>query len=188
MTRRNRTDSHPDKPRKGRGRKPSTEDERKDRVIQTRVPKDLESTLKDAAERKRMTVSHLIRNVLEDTFRLVDGIVADSSALVENVVRDARKLAATAQGEVRPVEKAGEKAAGSADASEPATQLEPVVTDPLESVDAWQDVIVNRPSQCASCGVELVRGQRAFRGLASQSASVGLSPALWLCPACIEKL
>ncbi|HEX4940616.1 MAG TPA: hypothetical protein VFX11_18225 [Candidatus Kapabacteria bacterium] len=189
MTRRNRTDSHPDKPRKGRGRKPSTEDERKDRVIQTRVPKDLESTLKDAAERKRMTVSHLIRNVLEDTFRLVDGIVADSSALVENVVRDARKLAATAQGEARPLDKAAEKAGN--DSTPPAEESQEAAmatADPLGAVDAWQDVIVNRPSQCASCGVELVRGQRAFRGLVSQTASVGQSPALWLCPACIEKL
>ena len=80
----------------GRGRPSAPEEERKDRVIQTRVPKDLESTLKEAAEQKRMTVSHLIRNVLEDTFNLVDGIVADSSALVEHVTRDAKRLAALA--------------------------------------------------------------------------------------------
>lgn len=188
MTRRNRTDSPPAKPRTGRGRKPATEDERKDRVIQTRVPKDLESTLKDAAERKRMTVSHLIRNVLEDTFRLVDGIVADSSALVENVARDARKLAATARGEGRTGDKAEDKPADNVAGEAETTAPVELSVDPLDAVDAWQDVIVNRPGQCAACGMELVRGQRAFRGITSQPTGAGLSPALWLCPACIEKL
>ena len=62
-----------DKPRKSRrGRRPAPESERKDRVIQTRVPQDLEDSLRHAAERERVTVSHLIRNVLEDSFRLVD--------------------------------------------------------------------------------------------------------------------
>ena len=72
-----------------RGRRPAAAEERKDRVIQARVPEDLETTLKEAAEKRRMSVSHLIRNVLEDTFTLVDNIVADSSALVEQVSRDA---------------------------------------------------------------------------------------------------
>ena len=189
MTRRPRHDkgsTSPRGPQSGRGRKPATEDERKDRVIQTRVPKDLESTLKDAAERKRMTVSHLIRNVLEDTFRLVDGIVADSSALVENVARDARKLAASARGEGwdRPAEPEKEDADHVA-AQDVGSKPEPAPTTPaLDAVDAWQDVIVNRPSQCAACNVALARGQRAFRGLTGQSQS----PAIWLCSACIEKL
>ncbi|HVK99809.1 MAG TPA: hypothetical protein VM553_08355, partial [Dongiaceae bacterium] len=60
----------------------------------------------------------------------------------------------------------------------------PAATPALDAVDAWQDVIVNRPSQCAACNVALARGQRAFRGLTGQSQS----PAIWLCSACIEKL
>ncbi len=166
--------------RSGRGRRPATEDERKDRVIQTRVPKDLENTLKDAAERKRMTVSHLIRNVLEDTFKLVDGIVADSSALVENVARDARKLAASARGESLK----DDASAPVTDGAAAAGQQEPAVGNPLDAVDAWQDVIVNRPGECAACGIALGRGKRAFRGISNQPGA----PALWLCPACIEQL
>lgn len=157
---------------RGRGRRPAPEEERKDRVIQTRVPKDLESTLKEAAEQKRMTVSHLIRNVLEDTFNLVDGIVADSSALVENVTRDARRLAATARGELptRPLTPAKE-------GGELAGQL-------LDSVDAWQDVVVNRPGQCIECGKALARGERAFRGLTTATDT----PVVWLCAGCITTL
>ena len=50
---------------------------RKDRLIQTRVPRDLEATLRLEARRRRLTVSHLIRSVLEDAFDLVDDVVAD---------------------------------------------------------------------------------------------------------------
>lgn len=149
--------------RTGRGRKPSSEESRKSRVIQTRVPQDLETTLKDAAERKRMTVSHLIRFVLEDTFNLVDGIVSDSSALVGNVARDAKKLAATARGEFCEEEDK---------------------QNLLSEVDAWQDVIVNKPCHCIECHSELKRGKHAFRGLCSNESK----QAIWLCSQCIEKL
>lgn len=155
-----------------RGRRPAAEEERKDRVIQTRVPKDLESTLKEAAEQKRMTVSHLIRNVLEDTFNLVDGIVADSSALVEHVTRDARRLAATARGESlgKPLT--------------PAKQGGTLASQLLDNVDAWQDVIVNKPGQCIECGKDLNRGERAFRGLTTAPEI----PVVWLCSDCIATL
>ncbi|MFN3714066.1 MAG: hypothetical protein ACK4SX_10430 [Alcanivoracaceae bacterium] len=164
---------HPDSGRAStRGRRPAAEEERKDRVIQTRVPKDLESTLKEAAEQKRMTVSHLIRNVLEDTFNLVDGIVADSSALVEHVTRDAKRLAAAARGE-----SAGRLITPAKDGGALASQL-------LDSVDAWQDVIVNKPGQCIECGKALARGERAFRGL----TTVAEAPAVWLCRDCTSNL
>lgn len=158
------------KPRKvgarRRGRRPAAAEERKDRVIQARVPEDLETTLKEAAEKRRMSVSHLIRNVLEDTFTLVDNIVADSSALVEQVSRDAKRVAASVRGD-------------SDQARANTQQL-------LDSVDAWQDVIVNKPGHCAECNAELKRGQHAYRGL-SQEQGRELPP-IWLCPGCIEKL
>ena len=54
--------------------------ERKDRLLQTRVPEKLETTLKDEARRRRTTVSQVIRSILEDTFHLVDGVVANAAA------------------------------------------------------------------------------------------------------------
>lgn len=149
---------------KTRGRKPSKSEDLKSRVIQTRVPQELEDSLKDAAEKKRMTVSHFIRYVLEDTFSLVDGIVQDSSALMENVSRDAKRLAATARGEVLELD----------------DKAKEVI---LNTVDAWQDVIVNKPSHCLQCDAELKRGQKAFRGLGGKSESI-----IWLCEDCIENL
>lgn len=79
--------------------------QRKDRLIQTRVPQDLESTLKDEARKRRLSVSHLIRNVLEDTFNLVDNVVVevdkvvnDSVEMAQTFKRDAVRLAQTVQG------------------------------------------------------------------------------------------
>ena len=146
-----------------RGRKPSKTEERKSRVIQTRVPQDLEDTLKDAAEKQRMTVSHFIRHVLEDTFNLVDGIVHDGSTLMENASRDAKRLAARARGE--ELNEEDEK------------QIL------LDEVDAWQDVIVNKPSSCLGCNAELKRGAKAYRGLGAKA-----DQAVWLCATCIENL
>ncbi len=156
-----------------RGRKPAAEDERKDKVIQTRVPRDLESSLKEAAERERVPVSQLIRNVLEDSFDLVESVVADSSQLVENVTRDARRIAESAAGARKddepfvPADQGGEQA-----------------RTLMEAVDAWQDVIVNKPGHCVQCGAAVKRGSRAFRGLTTDPGM----PVVWLCGDCIEAL
>lgn len=90
--------------------------QRKDRLIQTRVPQNLESTLKDEARKRRLSVSHLIRNVLEDTFNLVDNVVVDFDRVVTDSVemantlrRDAQRLAATARGETAHREEAARR-------------------------------------------------------------------------------
>src|SRR5512145_2275080 len=109
---------------------------RKDRLIQTRVARDLESTLKREAERRRLTVSHLIRNILEDTFQLVDDVVAnvdeivsDSVELARRVGRDARRVAdavrdavaepPAGEGADAPVDEATEAAEASQSDAEP---------------------------------------------------------------------
>ena len=56
--------------------------ERKDRLIQTRVPESLESALKEEATRRRLPVSQLVRNILEDTLTIVDATSADGEALL----------------------------------------------------------------------------------------------------------
>src|SRR5688572_1400991 len=90
--------------RRRRQRRRDSAKENKDRLIQTRVPSKLESALKEEAKKRRLTVSHLIRNMLEDTLDLVDTVatglddIARSSAgLAEQVARDAGKIAAVAR-------------------------------------------------------------------------------------------
>ncbi len=100
-----------------RGRPPATDADRKDRLIQTRVEEDLDEALRAAAKKQRVTVSQLIRNVLHDTFQLVDDIVANTASLTESVKRDARRIAASAQG-FSSVEAAEEAAAARAAAAQ----------------------------------------------------------------------
>jgi len=49
--------------------------ERKDRVLQARVPESLYADLVEQAKRLRVPVSNLVRNILEDSVRMVENIV-----------------------------------------------------------------------------------------------------------------
>jgi hypothetical protein len=143
---------------------------RKDRLIQTRVPRHLEETLKREAERRRVTVSQLIRNLVEDTFQLVDGVVADVDQIVSDSVRLARSVRRSARRltAARSGEPEGGQPGSAGDAE----------------VFAWSEVVLERAARCSRCGGRLARGGRGYVGL-SRSAS---APRAWLCPACIAAL
>ena len=57
------------------------EDEKKERVIHTRVPESLEAELRKRAQDLGISVSNLVRNVLGHAFGLVGDVVADSHAI-----------------------------------------------------------------------------------------------------------
>jgi len=152
---------------------------RKDRLIQTRVPRDLETTLKAEASRRRLTVSHLIRSVLEDAFELVDGVVADvddivsdSSRLARNVRRNARHL--VSPGRDRSAPDGGERSGGEA----------------FPDVYAWNEGVLNRADTCARCGVEIARGERGFFGMRDEEGGDAEAAArrICLCTRCAESL
>ena len=143
---------------------------RKDRLIQTRVARDLEKTLKQEARRRRLTVSHLIRSVLEDTFHLVDGVIADvdeivgdSARLARNVRRNARRLVSSAP--------------------ERASPAEPPSAD-FPDVYAWNEMVLNRAVRCAGCGTNIDRGERGFFGLTDDAEAQRAC----LCARCVEAL
>jgi hypothetical protein len=60
--------------------------ERKDRVLQARVSQSLYKDLVEQARRLRVPVSNLVRNILEDSTRMVENIV-DSSLEIADVLR-----------------------------------------------------------------------------------------------------
>jgi hypothetical protein len=146
------------KPKK-RGRHPLPEQERKDRLVQTRVPENLDETLREEARKSRVSVSQLIRNVLEDTFDLVDDVVAQTTSLTQAVKRDAKRIADSAKGR-RPAPPA------------------------LDKVYAWQEVVLNRETTCARCGRLLQKGEKGLYGLQDDLNA----PKLWLCPTCAASL
>ncbi len=152
--------------------------ERKDRLVQTRVPEKLETTLKDEARRRRTSVSQMIRNILEDTFHLVDGVVAN----VEEIVSDSVDLAQQVGRDVRRHRSGAPTPAVPADA--PCREALPDAGDRLSAVQAWNEVILNRPVECVKCGAELSRGGKAFLGLSDDPSR----PRVWLCAPAVQAL
>lgn len=164
---------------------------RKDRLIQTRVPSVLESTLKEEARKQRLSVSHLIRNILEDTFHLVDNVVVevdnivnDSVGLANQLRRDAQKLASNARG-LRATPEAGAAAAPGSTPPEPAPPPEELPKpDTLSHVFAWNPVVLNRAEQCSKCGASIAKGAEGFVGMSDDPTK----PRAWLCPDCSDLL
>ena len=147
---------------KKRGRKPIAKADRKDQLVQTRVPGDLSETLRDAAKKNRVTVSQLIRNVLEDTFDLVDNVVGEAVQLGNNVKRDALRIADSAKGRGR----------------------RNAAVDPMEGIDAWQQVLLNKDVVCAQCARVVPRGEQAAFGI----GDAPMASRVWLCASCAAKL
>ena len=59
------------------------ERERKDHVLQARVPESLHRDLIEQARRLRVPVSNLVRNILEDSFRMVTNLVDSGLDIAE---------------------------------------------------------------------------------------------------------
>jgi hypothetical protein len=67
-----------------------TDEDRKERVIHTRVPEKLEAELRQRAQGLGISVSNLVRNVLGHAFGLVGDVVADSHAIARAARGEAR--------------------------------------------------------------------------------------------------
>jgi hypothetical protein len=135
---------------------------RHERWLHTRISEDLEEALKREARRRRSPVSLVVRNVLEGALDLVEDIVEDSL----QIARRSRGLARAAS-QAGP----GAQETGSAERA------------PLDDVYGWQDLILNRPADCAQCGSALRTGASAYRGLRDEPG-----PPIFLCSTCVQRL
>ncbi len=148
--------------------------ERKDRLIQTRVPETLESTLKQEARRRRTSVSQTIRHILEDTFNLVDGVVAN----VDDIVTDSVEFAQQVRRSAARI--GGAARAGRNPCREPRADAE----SSLAHVQAWNEVVLNQSVPCSKCGADLPRGCTAYMGLSGDPSA----PSAWVCSDAVESL
>jgi len=112
-------------------------DERKERVLHTRVPDSLDRHIKHRARSLGMSVSTVVRNVLLTTFGLVEDIVNDSTDIALAIAGD---QTAAARG-------AGRRRAGS------------------EKILAWQEAVLNVNAVCEHCNGLLRKGTRAAVGV-----------------------
>ena len=120
----------------------------KDRVLQARIPQDLDTELRVRAEQLGLSVSTVVRNVLLHTFDLVEGVVSDSAQLAR-VVQGREKI----QQDAVP------------DSAQP---------DNDGGIVGWQEAVLNRNGVCEECNAFLSRGERAAIGLPVQPRPVFL--------------
>jgi hypothetical protein len=56
--------------------------------------------------------------------------------------------------------------------------------EPLADVYGFQELLLNRPATCASCGTAIARGARAYLGMVDKP---GL-PRVWVCQDCLDTI
>jgi predicted DNA-binding protein len=115
-----------------------TQRQTKDKVLQARIPDDLDEELRNRARDLGLSVSTIVRNVLVNTFDLVEGVVTDSNQI-------ARAVKGTSRKSVTPENKRSE--AGS------------------EQVLGWQEMTLNLNALCDTCNAILAKGSRACVGI-----------------------
>jgi hypothetical protein len=133
----------------------------KDRVLQARIPEQLDDQLRVRAEQLGLSVSTIVRNALLHTFELVEGVVTDS-AQIGRVLQGrgtAKPAAATAL---------------------PAPDIAPAPTTP--TIVGWQEAILNQNGICDTCNTMLPVGERAAVGLPIQARPT------FLCLTCLAAL
>ena len=130
----------------------------KDRVLQARIPRQLDEELRDHAEQLGLSVSTVVRNVLLNTFQLVEGVVTDSTKLARAI--QGRKPRTPPHRLVAPAEADG--------------------ADDL--VLGWQEAVLNLNGTCDHCNCILHKGERAAVGVPAQARPV------LLCLSCLAAL
>lgn len=183
---------------------------RKERVLHTRVSEQLSDDIRRLAEDLRVPASNLVRNVLEEVFTVVENVSDDVGDLFEDIVEEADSARDRLRDRPRPGRRRDRRSrrrsrrhfdddveselqdderrefgeAGSprdAGPPSPAASAPPPPPEPVfPDVLGWQPLVLNHARTCARCGVELVRGRRAFVGLTAS----GLCE-VTLCRACV---
>jgi hypothetical protein len=136
------------------------EDERKERVLHTRVPESLDRHLKDRARRLGMSVSTVVRHVLLNTFGLVEDIVNDSADVAAALTGAPPATPGRRRGIAPPEENAG-----------------------TAGVLAWQVAVLNRNAVCAECNAILRKGTKSAVGIREDAGARTI-----VCRRCLERL
>jgi hypothetical protein len=174
-----RNDEHP-RAERDDGNEVETGRAKKERVLHTRVPAVLEQELKRLAGALKVPVSNLVRAILEDAIDAVDAVgrkaegelhgIAEHLARRRDSLRTAALRAATTgarkaarEGPDAEYETAPEKGRSEAAAAAPRCPDEP--GDALDGVIGFESLVLATDATCTVCGVELMRGSRAARGV-----------------------
>ena len=166
-------------PKTEKKKKPSAEGlreerDRKERVLHTRISDKLADNILRAAEDLRVPVSNLVRNVLEDTFSVVEQVTGNVSELIDNVLDEADRAGEKIQRQIQR----GKRVVR--DIKESGAAAKPPSDSPADII-GWQTLRLNNPQKCSSCETQLARGAEAVVGMTTS----GLSRT-FLCTSCLE--
>ena len=139
----------------------------KDKVLHTRIPEQLEQQLKDHAENMGLSVSSIVRNVLINTFNLVEDVVTDSAKIAFGATRSMSKP----------------KSQDHSSADDPTETEKPMKAQHPEShIYGWQTLTLNMNAVCHQCNDILPKGSAAAMGLPLTH------PPVFLCQSCLTQL
>lgn len=130
------------------------DEEKKERVLHTRVPAVLEQELKRLAKNLRVPVSNVVRAILEDAIDTVDVV----GAKAEGELRSVAERLHRERGRLRTK-------VGSADEDAEEAELVDVPIAPLEGVVGFQPLLLARDERCTLCGRTMAAGEDAFLGV-----------------------
>lgn len=137
--------------------------ERKERVLHTRVPDSLDRHLKRRARNLGMSVSTVVRNILINTFGLVEDVVTDSTNVALSIAGQ----------EVIPPRDPDRRRGGTGSAT----------ANGAAEVLAWQEAILNLNAVCNRCNAVLRKGARAAIGVRESAG-----PRVMICGRCLAKV
>ena len=118
----------------------------KDRVLNTRIPAELDQMLRERADTLDMPVSQLVRNILHCTVDLVGNLSGNVENMLAEIVEDVSSFKKQARGAI------------GAEAPNPTDEL-------VGAVIGWQEVHVNTAGRCAVSGEPLEVGDKAHLGI-----------------------
>ena len=129
------------------------DEEKKERVLHTRVPAVLEQELKRLAKNLRVPVSNVVRAILEDALDTVDVVgqraEGELRSVAERLHRERGRLRTKVVREEEEIE---------------AAEVEREAA-PLAGVVGFQSMLLARDQRCALCGRAMKAGDEAFVGV-----------------------
>jgi hypothetical protein len=150
----------------------SKKNEKKEKVIHTRISETLEQELKARASGLGVSVSNLVRNVLLTTFGRMEGMAREGADFARSISWHQEQAGAEAQRVTT-----GATESQQIGATVPASH-------PDRNVIGWQTLILELNAVCSRCNAILPRGSDA-------AIAVTMSPdepRPLICPTCLDAL
>jgi len=142
------------------------EKKKKEKVLHARISESLDEEIRDHASHLGVSVSNLVRNVLQNAFGLVGDIVADST-----------NIAASAKGQ-----QSGPGDGPVVGWVSPANGPTPSQPTGAPLVLGWQEALLALNGVCDRCNTILPKGTRAAIALYE-----GVGPRTFRCQACLKE-